>query len=559
MVKRLKRRMKRYITQTPELEKYYQEYRADVATFDVHSYPEELVQQVAKADIVYVGDFHTLLPAQKFLVRLIDMVQSHPTMKGRKMVVALEAFHSSKQKHIDAWQAGECTFFEFLERANYRRNWGFPVKGYQRISDLCQDRGIPIMGINSTSRSDDPLRSRDRHAAKLLHRVRKEQPDALILVFIGDLHVAEEHLPKDVADLCGTGHVPNSVIVYTNPETIYWSLTEQKLEYMVNVVKLAHNRFAVINATPLAKYESYLRFVEGVVDDRDFDPVDEPGPLTFDIEEQTIDFAHRIAAYLGLDAFELPEFELATWDSEEETVGEMSRRYGADHRRVSGIIAALQSRQPAFIGPYGIYLHDFSLNDAADLAARLVLRYLGWEKPFDRTRSAYFADIVYEAFVYFATKVINPKRTCKREQDLADWTSRERMKRLPGKLSRQLAGVVGSQVGPHLELLHKALKADEPGLFKASRRWWQSPLCSRFQATRLLGARLGERLFYSVQIGLPKKQVLGGNRRRLTRSQATRLLLNPDILCADPRACYLQLWFDMADVVEHHQERAKWF
>jgi hypothetical protein len=559
MVKRLKRRMKRYITQTPELERYYEEYRQEVATFDVVSYPEELVQRVAEADIVYVGDFHTLLPAQKFVIRLIDMVQREPSMKGRPLVVCLEAFHSSKQEHVDHWLAGKCTFFEFLELANYRRNWGFPVKGYQRIADLCHDRSIPILGINSTSRSDEPLRSRDRHAAKVISRAREEHPDALFLVFIGDLHIAEGHLPQDVADVWPGDEVPNSVIVYTNPETIYWSLTDDNLEYIVNVVKISEDRFAVINATPLAKYESYLRFVEGVVDDRDWDPVEEPGTEPFDIEEQTVDYAIRIAAYLGIERFEVPEFELATWDSEEETVGEMSRRYGADHKQVSAIIAALQSRQPAFIGPYGMYLHDFSLNDAADLAARLVLRALGWEKPFDRTRNAYYGDIIYEAFVYFATKIINPKRTCKRESDLADWTSRERMKRFPGKLARQLADVVGTQVAPHLELLHRALGADDPGLFRASRRWWQSPLPNRFQASRLLGARLGERLFYSVQIGLPKKQVQEGNRRRLTIGQITRLLFDPASLCADARGCYLKLWFDMADVVEHHQDRAEWF
>ena len=295
------------------------------------------------------------------------------------------------------------------------------------------------------------------------------------------------------------------------------------------------------------------------MDDRDWDPVVDPHNALLDIDEQTIEFADRIAHFLGVGPVEIPEFELATWDSAEETVGEMARRYGAEHKSLAGIISALRARQPAFIGPYGIYLHDFSLNDLADLAARLVLRSLAWEKPFARTRNAYYADITYEALVYFATKVINPKRTCKRESDLADWESQERMKRLPSKLSRQLAGVVGGQVWPHLEMLRKALDAGDPELFKASRSWWQSPLQNRFQASRMLGNRLGERLFYSVQVGLSKKQVKSGHRRRVTRGRMSKLLLDPASACADARACYLKLWFDMADVVEHHQERAKWF
>lgn len=560
MVQRLKRRMKRHITQTPELERYYQEYRTDVRGFDVPSYPEELVDRVAASDFTYVGDFHTLLPAQKFVVRLVDMVLNHAAMKGRKLVVALEAFHSAKQEHIDAWQAGRCTFNELLEAASYRRNWGFPIKGYERIATLCQDRGVPIIGINSSPRGEEQLRRRDRHAAKVLVKARQEHPGALLLVLIGDLHIATKHLPAEVAALTPPGEEePDSVIVYTNPETIYWSLTDDGLEYIVNVVKLSQNQFAVINATPLAKYESYLRFVEGVVDDRDWNPVGEPDGEAFDIEERTVEYAHQITSFLDIDLPGLPEFELAIWDHAEETVGEMSRRYGAEHKSLSGIIAQLHARQPAFIGPYGVYLHDFSLNDAADLAARLVLRALGWEKPFHRTRDAYYLDIIYEAFVYFATKIINPKRTCKRENDMVDWRRQEKMKRQPGKLARQLAGVVSDHVGPHLELMRTSIETGDPRLFVASRAWWQSRLPNRFQATRLLGARLGERLFYSVQIGLPTRLVEEGRGRYVTQGQLTRLLRDPAVPLADARGCYLKLWFDMADVVEHHRERDAWF
>ncbi len=560
MVKRLKRRMKRYIRQTPELERYYQEYRRELHEFQVPSYPDELLQRIAASDITYVGDFHTLLPTQKLVVRILEMLASLESMAERPVVVALEAFHAAHQRHLDDYLAGRCTFQELLERSRYRRNWGFPVQGYQRIVETCRERGHRIIGINSTPRvSDAPLRARDERAAKVIVRERKRAPDALFLVLIGDLHVATTHLPEQVLQLSQRRKLPvRDVIVFTNAEDIYWELTSKNLEYMINVVKINSRCYCVMNATPLAMYESYLRFVEGVVDDREWDPFDDYPIAAPDIEEQIVDFARQMAFFLGLGDVDLPEFEVTTWEDVEETVPHLARRYGATPEEVPAIVSCLKARQPVFIGPYGLFLHQFSLNDAADAAARLLLRAFGWEKPLGGNRDDYFRDILHEALVYFATKVINPKRTCKRESDLADYARRERVRRPPAGNSAASQGVIESQVHPHLRRLWAALAAGDPRQFRVAPAWWRPPLSRRLQATRLLGFRLGERLFYSAQVGLPGALLRQGRNRRMTRRQVARLLRWPPAPGADVQRLYLDVWFATADVVEHHHKRDDW-
>ena len=68
--KRLWRRLKREIEATisenpPNVEIYQEEYQRDLARYQATSSKRELVETAAKADVVYVGDYHTLPHSQK--------------------------------------------------------------------------------------------------------------------------------------------------------------------------------------------------------------------------------------------------------------------------------------------------------------------------------------------------------------------------------------------------------------------------------------------------------------------------------------------------------------
>jgi hypothetical protein len=557
MVKRLKKRLKRFIDQTPELEQYYEEYRGELKPFTVLSYPEELIQRMSESQVVYVGDFHTLLQSQKLIVRFLEQLSNRPDLLARPIILMMEAFHHAHQHHLDAWFDGSIDFSTLLEHARYRQTWGFPVTGYQLILETCRQLGIRVMGINSSPRKTSaPLARRDINAARTIVNTLDLYEDALLLVMIGDLHVASCHLPAKVLQRLDRQHKNvRDLIVYTNSESVYWQLTGMNLEYIVNIVKWNNRQFCVMNSTPVHKYDSYLRFVDGVMEVESQPTFSVPAMTDFN--EQVTELARQIGHFLSLGQIQLPDFELAAWYEPDETVADLAARYDANPDDVPGLAACLRARISFFIGPYGLFLHHFSLNDAADAAARLLLRSNGWEPKVKRSRKAFFHNIIYEALIYFAVKVINPKRTCKRQQDFHHWTTREHVNKPSRSPAVRHKGVVVQMVVPHLAAIWKHID-EKPQVFTPDPRWWRARLSRQLEAELLLGHRLGERLFYSAQIGLPSKRIRQGRTRRLTREQVTDLLRHPPRASADSLPLYLNLWEATADVMEHHRTRTDW-
>jgi uncharacterized iron-regulated protein len=564
MVRRQKRRMKSFIEQTPELEAYYEEYRRELREFEVLSFPGEVQERMALCDVVYVGDFHTLLQSQKLAAKLLRMLSARTEMKDRRLVFAMETFLSAHQAHLDRYLAGKLAIDGLLETVNYKRNWGFPSEGYVELLETCKEQGFEVMGINSNPRgSADKLAARDDHAARLIAGRLEAQPGCLIVVLIGDLHVATNHLPLKVLErMDQKGLQFRDLIVYTNSETLYWDLARMGLEYMVNVVKLDSRRFCIINSTPLAKYDSFLRFMEGTVDDGDEELMEEALPLGVDVQEQIREFARRMAAFLELPGLRLPEVEVVTFDDPFETVRELCARRDVPASEVGGITGALRARLPVFVGRFGILLHRYSLNDVADAAARLLLRTLGWRQDFKGNANSFYGLVLSEALAYFASKVINPKRTCKRLEDLEAWSAKGRRQALRRSGKRRGTGydrpaMIRDCVVPHVRSL-PGYCDDEVPRPEPDPGSWAAPTHRRIDAAHTIGTLLGERLFFSSQVGLPASYLKAGKNRRLNRRQIAALMQRPPDPTGDVFPHYLSVWEATADVVEHHSSRGEW-
>ena len=558
LVRRQKRLLKEYIAQTPELEKYYDEYRREVAEFDVISYPDELIERIVRCDVVYVGDFHTLVQAQKLASRLLEMAVRRDEVQGRPVVMAMEAFRASHQGHLDRFNRNEIDVDELFAAANYRRTWGFPAEGYRGLVEVCRRLGVSIVGLNSKPRSTrSRLKTRDERAAGTIAALLRRQPECLVFVLIGDLHVATCHLPLAVLEATArAGHGLRDLIIYSNPESIYWQLSKMGLCYMVNVVKMDNRRFGVSNSTPSAKYDSYLRFMEGVVEEVD---ADHWGGVPFaasTLEEQVVDFARQICRYLGLRVHKLPDFEVASFDHETETVAQLCRRHGAKSAEATVVRAALKARMPVQVGPNALLIHRFTFNDAADAAARLVLRAFGWQPVHRRNEHSFYYNLVFQALTYFASKAISPKRTCKREEDLRRWAGMQRLARQPTGRSTGQLGVVERYVLPHLHSVRQSVESGEE-FDPHQPAPWRSTLARQMETSRLVGNRLGERLFYSAQVGLPAAAVKQGRNRRLSTRQIADLVQAPPAL-TDSVALYSRIWRSTADVQEHHTTRSQW-
>ena len=446
-----------------------------------------------------------------------------------------------------------------LDRVRYQQTWGFPVQGYREVVETCRQAGFPILALNCfPRRKEDRLHRRDVHAARAIVRTLADDPECLLVVLIGDLHVARSHLPRRVTEVAARRRLAvRDLIVYTNADTIYWQLARSRLEYMVNIVKLDNNRFCVINSTPLAKYDSYLRFVEGLVEEAEQDEEDFfAGSLI--AEEQVEDLARRIARHLGLPAGGLIEFELLPAPDPEEDGGDLPAFLQPSSMEAPVVRAAVKARQPVFVGRNLLLLHRVSLNHVADAAARLLLRSLGWNAQYERTRDSFYYNVVHEALVYFGSKLINPKRTVKRESDLREWVTRcEREKSLCSPGVRREQQVIKRYVLPHFAKVRRNLS--EGRAFREGSDLYRCRLYRRMEAARIIGKRLWERLFFSARVGLPDSLKEKGKTRCMTNEQVAALWRTPPEEGANTLRLYLSLWHGTADVVEHHASRTDWF
>jgi len=503
--KRLVNRIKREIDAsigalTPELRAYKRKYNAEFRHYHVSS-KEELMEAVLAADIVFLGDYHTLRQSQQTLLKLLE--EALPNRLD--IVLALEMVQREDQAVLDEYMAGTISEDEFLKRIDYERTWGFPWNYYQPIFKAAKENCLRVVGINSHSEDErHMLEERDRVAAEAVAREALARQDALIVVFDGDLHVAAAHLPAKVKEILrGYGVKRKMLRIFQNSENIYWRLAENYNE-QVDVVRLRRDAFCVINTTPLVKYQSYLNWESNR---EELKPVLKSNWLlsrdkSLNYSGQMRRIVHAIASFFEIREEGLDDFTVYTTgdldflerlrESGEYTPGEIQE-----------ITVQILKNESYFITKgHILYLANLSLDHAAEEAAHLINHVCAGsaEEPLVCEADFYYR-AMKEAIGWLGSKVINPKRTCYREQDYYDFLKESAGKKLP----------------PHEDEIRrisryvKQHKAMERRLFKKGggrptlRRIFDLPISVHIGVTHALGYMLGDKLHYAMMSGDVKK------------------------------------------------------
>ncbi|HUB09309.1 MAG TPA: ChaN family lipoprotein, partial [Myxococcales bacterium] len=242
-----------------ELVRYRRRYQAFVRSYERAVPYEDVLRQAAAADVVYVGDYHTLRQAQRAFVKLADRLCE----RGRPPVLALEFVQGRYQRAVDRFLAGSLDEVELLEAIRYRRHQAFDVwPNFRPIFELARRRQLRIVAIDRPAGGPRSLRERDAFAARSLARAVK--PGELALVLVGQLHLAPPHLPAAYErELARLGRPPaRRLLLYQNCEEIYWRLERQGLEHQVEAVRIGDDALCLVNSSPLVCQQSYLDWVE---------------------------------------------------------------------------------------------------------------------------------------------------------------------------------------------------------------------------------------------------------------------------------------------------------
>jgi len=235
----------------PPRSRYLAEFAEAFREFEGRLTEAEVVARAASADIVLVGDYHSLAACQKFMTALLGR------LGGRANVLGLEAVYSAAQPVLDEWWCGGFDEDSLRSRLRFARDWGYDWSLYGELLAVARRQCEGVWGLDSEPRFDlRRVRVRDRHMAERILEMRRAHPEARAVVFVGESHLAPGHLPML---LRSAGERVFTIL--QNVDALYWQVADGEGGNPAPI-SVAGEVACVFNASPLEKYESYQEYLE---------------------------------------------------------------------------------------------------------------------------------------------------------------------------------------------------------------------------------------------------------------------------------------------------------
>ena len=470
---------------TSAYRRYEREYHASVARYQATSTFDELLAAVAGAEIIYVGDYHTLAQAQRTVVRILRRLplDLQPTL-------ALELVQGRHQAVLDAFLAGRIGEQTFLERIEHDPSGVFGAWAhFKPIFDFAGDHRLPMIGIDLIhEHSSTSLQKRDVYAARQIAAAIADRPDKPIIVHIGELHVAPGHLPKMVdKELKRRGLGPKkTVIVYQNCEALYWKLEAQGLEHTVDVLRVRAGEYCVIATPPIVAQQSYLNWL-----DNDDDFMDEGAP-----EKIFKEFVEIIARALAIRVGDALDNVVVSSVIDVQFLDTLRRRGKFSGKELEEIRRQILRSESYFIPKANmVFLGHLSINHAAEEASHFLRHICGGDEEPRYLVDAFYCRVLNEAIGFLGSKLINHKRKCPHAPDF-ERMLREHKKGNDKRSPLDLA--VADAVVKHRRMEHGLGTRGLKEIYMAD--------ADTFNAvTHALGYMLGDKLYYAMLEGTVSK------------------------------------------------------
>ena len=480
------------IDDTGELKRYRGAHTRASSSYRELSSFAAMTAAAARANVVYVGDYHTSKQSQKVFLKLAKRLHE----AGRAQVIALELLQKKHQPAIDKFLAGQCGEAAFLEAIRFRKNWPFDNwENFRPIFQFARETGTRVVGIDAKIDGRNSLSLRDAFAGEVIAKAIGENPDATVLVLIGDLHIAPSHLPAATDRALGAKRLPRSkpLLVFQNSERIYWKLAAAGLERSAEVVRVAENAFCVMNTPPIILQQTYLNWLEREEDVLDY----------ADARTEFLTLLRRIAGFLGLPLpKEADEVEVYTCGDLSFLDALRARRVFREHE-IDEIKRQIRSAESYFIPRSKmVYLANLSTNHAAEEASHY-LKILCAPEELPKERSAaFYANALHEAVGFFGSKIINDRRKTPHEEEFRTLlASNEPF----GPIARRVARLVLAH--KEIEKLARGPRGNEnlKKLAPTLALIHKQPVDLFIGVTHALGYILGEKLFYGMVAGKVSK------------------------------------------------------
>lgn len=476
---------------------YERRYRRLTRRFETPIPLRAVDEAVAAADIVYVGDYHTLRSAQQSYLRLVQRAVA----AGRPVVIALEFVEGRHQSEVDAFLEGKLSERAFLTRIGHPYTGEFDIwPNFRPIFELARREKIPVLAIDKRAGGPKSLQRRDAYAATRIAKAAGTPERPQVLVLMGQYHIAPCHLPLGVEVALGETS-RRSLIVYQNCESVWWTLARGGQAGNVEAVRIREGELCLVHTSPLLCQQSFLDYLEAESGDA---PLTEGG-----VVERFRKMAQLIARFAGVRMGTALRDVAVITPGDPDALELIRTRARFTPRELEQVRRQILARESYYIPrARAAYLASLSLNHAAEEAAHFV-RHAAIGARMDAPRrpsDAFYARCMEEALGFFGSRLVNPRRHC---QSVDEWATAFTTRK--GE-ERQIAAFL---------LAHKAAEAEGAD-----------------EAARLIPLRR-DRLFNAVSHGLG--YLLGDALHRafedgrVTRAEVKALFADP---LADPRAAY---------------------
>lgn len=467
--------------------KYEREYHQRVQKYERSATWAELLDRILLADVIYVGDYHTLRQAQRTVLRLLRHLplELRPTL-------AVEFVEGRYQKYVDDFLLDKISTASFLKKIKHDPGGVFAWDHFRPMFEFAQNHRMPMVGIDLQLASQkDSLRRRDEFASQRIAEAIAARPKNKVIVHIGELHISPNHLPRLVdreLKRRKLGKV-KSLVVYQNCEEIYWQLEARGLEHDVEVVKVSNDEFCVINTPPIVCQQSFLNWL-----DADDELFDDTAP-----EKIFREYVEIICRVLDINVGDALDSLLISSVVDAQFLDILRTRGRFSKRELEQIHRLIQRSESHFVAKANmVYLGQLSINHAAEEAARFIRHVCVSE---DEPRSlvdAFYLRVLDNAVGFLGSKLVNHKRKCQHERDF------QRILRTPYSSKEDLDPKI-------LQLAHYVVqhRRMEKGLRTRGLRHLYATDADMFSAvTRALGEMLGDKIYYALIEGvLTKKDV----------------------------------------------------
>lgn len=104
----------------------------------------DIVEAAKGCRFVYLGESHDNPGHHRFQAAVIEALAE----SGRDVIVGFEMFTRPVQDSLDPWTLGWWTREQFIERSDWKRQWGFPFELYEPIFDVVRRKRLPMVAMN---------------------------------------------------------------------------------------------------------------------------------------------------------------------------------------------------------------------------------------------------------------------------------------------------------------------------------------------------------------------------------------------------------------------------